>query len=367
MNPATNFTVYWQVNDLPFNKYAWLTTHNSFSIIGEPSHTGTPRVTFYNQEDSVTNQLNNGVRGFMLDMYDFMGDIWLCHSFGGQCYNITAFEPAINTLKEIESFLSSNPSEVVTIFIEDYVHAPKGLTRMFTDAGLMKYWFPVANMPKKGENWPKVSEMVASNKRLVVFSSVASKEETEGIAYQWRYVAENEPGDGGINRGSCTNRKESKPLSSKETSLFLMNFFPTIPTDQNGACKEHSGAQVRMADTCMKTAKRYPNFIAVNFYMRSDGGGVFELLDKINGRSVCGCSTIIACQDGVANGVCKNVPAPSLTEPTTVSGSSSSSEPTIQTIVTSQSCSSIQCFPAWTCYIFVMVLTILGRGTWFYT
>ena len=27
----------------------------------------------------------------MLDFYDFMGDIWLCHSFMGTCYNSTAF------------------------------------------------------------------------------------------------------------------------------------------------------------------------------------------------------------------------------------------------------------------------------------
>lgn len=27
----------------------------------------------------------------MLDMYDFNDDIWLCHSFGGKCYNVTAF------------------------------------------------------------------------------------------------------------------------------------------------------------------------------------------------------------------------------------------------------------------------------------
>lgn len=33
----------------------------------------------------------NGVRGLMLDMYDFDNDIWLCHSFGAKCYNYTAF------------------------------------------------------------------------------------------------------------------------------------------------------------------------------------------------------------------------------------------------------------------------------------
>lgn len=35
--------------------------------------------------------LKNGVRGFMLDTYDFKGDVWLCHSSGGKCYDVTAF------------------------------------------------------------------------------------------------------------------------------------------------------------------------------------------------------------------------------------------------------------------------------------
>uniref|UniRef100_A0A6N2M4I8 Uncharacterized protein n=1 Tax=Salix viminalis TaxID=40686 RepID=A0A6N2M4I8_SALVM len=78
------------INGLPFNKYTWLVTHNSFSIVDAPSLPGVQRLTFYNQEDTVTNQLRNGVRGLMLDMYDFEGDIWLCHSFRGQCYNFTA-------------------------------------------------------------------------------------------------------------------------------------------------------------------------------------------------------------------------------------------------------------------------------------
>ncbi|MQL89538.1 hypothetical protein Taro_022111 [Colocasia esculenta] len=180
------------VKGLPFNKYTWLVTHNSFSIVNEPSFTGTPRVTFFNQEDSVTNQLRNGVRGLMLDMYDFEGDVWLCHSFQGQCFNFTAFEPAINTLKEVEAFLSANPSEIVTIIIEDYVHTPKGLTKLFANADLLKFWYPVSEMPKNGKDWPSVTDMIAKNHRLLVFTSVASKEAEEGIAYQWRYMLENE-------------------------------------------------------------------------------------------------------------------------------------------------------------------------------
>lgn len=45
------------MNNLPFNKYTWIVTHNSFSIVDAPPLPGVQRITFYNQEDTVTNQL----------------------------------------------------------------------------------------------------------------------------------------------------------------------------------------------------------------------------------------------------------------------------------------------------------------------
>lgn len=307
------------ISGLPFNKYSWLVTHNAFSNVNAPPLPGVQRVTFYNQEDTVTNQLRNGVRGLMLDMYDFQNDIWLCHSFQGHCYNITAFGPAIDTLREVETFLSANPSEIVTIIIEDYVHTPKGLTRLFANAGLDKYWYPVSKMPKKGEDWPTVNDMVQQNHRLLVFTSDASKEESEGIAYQWRYMLENEPGDPGVKQGSCPNRKESKKLNSKTVSLFLMNYFPTYPVEDE-ACKANSAPLANMVGTCFKVAdNRMPNFIAVNYYMRSDGPGVLDILDRMNGQRLCGCSTITACEPGSPFGVCQNVSEPSIASPATPS------------------------------------------------
>ncbi|XP_028764156.1 PI-PLC X domain-containing protein At5g67130 isoform X1 [Neltuma alba] len=309
------------INGLPFNKYTWIMTHNSFSIVDAPSLPGVQRLTFYNQEDTVTNQLRNGVRGLMLDMYDFENDIWLCHSFRGQCFTFTAFQPAVNTLNEVEAFLTENPTEIITIIIEDYVHSPKGLTNLFTRAGLDKYWFPVSKMPKKDEDWPTITEMVQANYRLLVFTSIASKEAEEGIAYQWNYMVENEPGDPGVQQGSCSHRKESKPLHSRSASLFLQNYFPTYPVEAD-SCKEHSAPLAAMVNTCYKNAgNMLPNFIAVNFYMRSDGGGVFDVVDKMNGHALCGCSTIAACQAGVPFGTCKNIAVPSASQMTNTSGS----------------------------------------------
>ncbi|KQJ82642.1 hypothetical protein BRADI_5g10177v3 [Brachypodium distachyon] len=177
---------------LPFNRYSWLTTHNSFARLGTRSQTGTAIATAWNQQDTVTQQLNNGVRGLMLDMYDFRNDIWLCHSYGGACQNFTAFTPAVDVLREIEAFLAANPSEVVTIFIEDYVESPRGLTRVFNASGLTRYLFPAWRMPKNGGDWPLLGDMVRDNHRLLVFTSRSAKEASEGFAHEWRYVVENQ-------------------------------------------------------------------------------------------------------------------------------------------------------------------------------
>ncbi|KAH7374012.1 hypothetical protein KP509_17G083600 [Ceratopteris richardii] len=267
---ATNVTAI--KGGLPFNRYSWLTTHNSFSIVGEPMLTG-PRFTFYNQQDSITNQLNR---------------------------------PAIYTLKEIESFLAANPSEVVSIFIEDYVSSRNGLTNLFAAAGLRKYWFPVSSMPKDGGDWPTLTEMISKNHRLLVFTSNSTKEANEGIAYNWRYILENHSGDGGM-FGNCSNRDESEALNSRNRSLFLINYFPTFP-NQDKACIYNSAPLLKMLSLCYNAAgRRWPNFVAVNFYKQSDGSGVFGALDTINGGLICGCSDIASCKLHLSYGTCPNV------------------------------------------------------------
>jgi hypothetical protein len=250
--------------ELNYTEVVSAATHNSFS---------NPRDGFLrpNQSNQLFKQLEDGIRGLMLDTHDsrFDDEPQLCH---GDC--ALGKRPLVEALTEIREFLDCNPREVVTIIVEPHIDAQAHI-RPFEASGLAE----LAYQHDAEAGWPTLQEMIDRNQRVVIFSEQPGEGMPAWYHHFWDHAFDNDFSSQTSLLFNC-DLERGQPTNA----LFALNHFVTL-----GGGDETISIRANQRDvlldhfnSCTDVFSRRPNFLSVDFY---DIGDVLEVVDELNGVS----------------------------------------------------------------------------------
>ncbi len=244
-----------------FDEVCYATTHNAFNYQGS--------FLFPNQSFDISRQMQDGVRGLMLDVYWFNNRPTVYHSS-----NFLGNQPLSDLLADIKTFLDANPNEVVSIIFECYITAAQ-MNDAFTQASLLPY----LHAQPQGSAWPTLADMIAANHRLVVFTDVNDGQAYPWYHYVWDYGVETDYTAHSRRDFSCAyNRGDSTK------SLFILNHFITQPSLGYGLIDSAAAVNANpyftsRAMACWVATGKLPNFLTVDFY---ELGDVMATKDALN-------------------------------------------------------------------------------------
>ncbi|EDY49695.1 conserved hypothetical protein [Streptomyces clavuligerus] len=223
-------------------------------------------------------QLSDGVRGLMLDIHERDGAVLMCH---GTCE--IGSKPLKDGLRDVVAFLETNKNAVVTIFMEDYAKDREKLAQQFVDVpGLLDLVFNPAAQEVMSKGWPRLSEMRAKNKRLLIFSDHGDLTRA-GVVGSRPWTVENYWSLGHDGRNwDCYSRWDGTPLTHREPSfspLFVMNQFRSIPESLNAPFDNGDKLVDRAVNFCGPAARKMPNYVSIDFYELGDN---LRAVDTIN-------------------------------------------------------------------------------------
>ena len=246
-----------------FDEAAYPVTHNSMSNHDE-------NWIAPNQIHNITTQLEDGVRGFMLDTYLYKGGTWLCH---GDC--LFGKKKLSEGLAEFTAFLKKRPGEVLTLIFESSISADE-TEQAFREAGLLGY----VHTQIAGEPWPTLGEMSEAGRRVVVFTDFPNN----GPAWYhdvWEYCWDTPWHVTAPEQFVCDVSR-----GSRQNSLFILNHMLygglDLPSEQQAGIANSNPFFLDRANRCWTETERLPNFVTVDFYSIGD---LFEVVDSLNGIS----------------------------------------------------------------------------------
>ena len=262
-NPTYACQKHTELNSKKYNEVCFVMTHNAMNN----SEKG---YSIPNQSESITNQLNNCVRGLMIDTYDGTdGNALTYHAiptFGQQ--------KLVDVLKEVKDFLVANREEIVTIIFQNdgtNVQLQKAIDSIGLDA------FCYINT---SGTWPTLQTMIDANKRLVCFVERNKSPRSSYLMYAWSTIFDTKYSyqdvsdfDSDLNRGGSGNRQLYLVNHWLQTSLGL--------PDKTLAPSANTRAVIgKRVQDCSNANSHFINFIGVDFYEIGDARAI---ADSING------------------------------------------------------------------------------------
>lgn len=233
------------------------------------------------QDKNLRAQLDDSIRGLMLEVHDQEGVPTLCFD---DCAEGQA--PLGPELSRVAAFLTDNPGEVVTLFIDNRVPAAD-IARALDDAELAPHLY--RGEPR--QPWPTLNELIEREQRLVVFLADNADAPSGYLSLRDNV------------RATSDGRRASRDLDCSTVSgsadaplVLLMQTLaaPLANSDGAGGAGGAAGTNpgrpsAELAGTvnrdpffservalCSDALGRAPTFIAVDFYDQSDVIGVTQ-------------------------------------------------------------------------------------------
>ncbi len=210
-------------------------------------------------------QMQNGVRGLNMDVYNVDGVLMLCH---GYCE--LGSQPLSEGLREVDVFLQEHPNEVFMITFQSSVDVQL-MNDAFVESGLQEHVYA----HELGTPWPSLRTLIDSQSQVVVFSSEGGG--TEGWYHaQWDWWFDNPYSATSVDDFSCdVDRGEIT------NDLFNVNHFLTNPIGMQEFAEEVNFNPVLRDHVfrCQDETGRLPNQVLVDF---ASIGDLISVVDELN-------------------------------------------------------------------------------------
>ncbi|ORZ03076.1 PLC-like phosphodiesterase, partial [Syncephalastrum racemosum] len=246
--------------DRTYNNVTYLVTHNAYA---------TDSNIAANQDRSILEQLDDGVRGLKLTAIVKDDSLHLCHT---HCSILDA-GPVVDTLDTIAGWLKSHPSEVVTLMWNN------GETAAIAKAYQNSAIFPmVYSLPQDTQAWPTLRDMISRNTRVVSF--VDNWSDVPYLIDEFAHVFETPYDTTNPDQFLCTIDRPENPEHPNEM-MYLVNHFLygviqlgkdhqiEVPQKDKAASTNHERLEAHLKD-CIQSFQRKPTFVEVDFYAWGD-------------------------------------------------------------------------------------------------